>query len=531
MKKFIRKPAALCTMALLLLSTAACSTGNAKGAAEGTEIVIGEAASLGTFDPMCEAGLYHYYNLFYETLVTFEDGKPVPALAESWENAGDTWTFHLRQGVSFTDGEPFTAEAVKLNFETMQEHMMDMISYYGAVARVTEFEVVDDYTIAFHYDAPYYAVLEELSAMIFGIMSPALFAGGNVPYGVVTESAGTGPYAVKEGDYTDGTSYTFTRNGGYWGKADGPGRFTVKIIPDPDARMMALQTGEIDLLYGTYQMTHDMYDYLSEQDGIETVQSETVYATRNLLLNTAQDITGDALVRRAILHGTNKQQINDTILHGMESVAETLFPQDMRFCGVRQETYSYDPELAVRLLEEAGWTERNSQGIRVKDGRTLTLDAICMSERTIDEQILLAFKGQMAELGIEVKVAAYEMNTWFEIGLSGEFDVTVNDTYAFPQDPQVFVAAMLDTGVDNPAQQGLAQKPELDAKIEAMLTTVDESVIQDSYDYVLTTLAAEAVNLPLTNMRELVAYNKDKIESFWFSDDVAHCEVTRIVLK
>ena len=114
-----------------------------------------------------------------------------------------------------------------------------------------------------------------------------------------------------------------------------------------------------------------------------------------------------------------------------------------------------------------------------------------MSEHALDQQILMAFKGQMAQIGIEVNVLAYETNTWFELGYSGEFDISVNDTYGFPQDPQVFIAAMLYYALDYTAQQGLDKKAEIDEKIGAMLTTADESVIQDAYTYILTTLQEE----------------------------------------
>lgn len=538
MKRTIRKLLRGCMAALLLFGLAACAPASAETNTADTEIMIGEAVTFATFDPLGAVvgqGFLHYYKMVYDGLVDYENGKPVPALAERWESDGNTWTFHLRKGVTFTDGAPFTADVVKLNFEGLQQNMMDMISYYGAISRISDIEVVDDYTVKLHYDAPYYAVLEELSGSVFGILSPNLFADGNLPYSTVTETAGTGPYAIRAGDYTDGVSYTFVRNAAYWGEKTGPDRFTVKIITDPDARMMALQSGEIDLLAGTYQMTFDMYDYLSGQEGIEAVQSEMVYATRNLLLNTARDHLSDLRVRKAIQHGINKEQIVDTILHGMETAADTLFPKTLPFCDVEQTVYGYDPAAAISLLEEAGWSEQGGDGIRIKDGQRLTLEAICMSERTIDGQILMAFKGQMAEIGIEVNVSPYENATWFEIGLAGEFDISVNDTYAFPQDPQVFVAAMLDYGLDNPAQQGLSQKPEIDAQIHNLLTTMDEGVIQDAYTYILTTLQSEAVNVPVSSMHEIAAYNAEKIQSVYFSvyfaDDPATCYVNKIILK
>ena len=532
MKHNIGKRIALLLAVALIFSLAACQSGNKSG---NKEIVIGESVDFSSFDPigiMDGQGFYHYTKLVYETLVDFEDGVAVPSLARSWENDGDTWTFHLKEGVSFSDGEAFNAEAVKLNFDVMRESMMDAISYYGGVSRITEIEAVDDYTLVFHYDAPYYAVLQDLSAVCFGIMSPALFADGNIPYGnVLAETAGTGPYMLREGNFTTGASYNFVRNGDYEGDAAGPDGFMVKIVTDPDSRMMALKSGEIDLLYGSYQVTYDMFGYLAGLDNVQALQSETIYATRNLLLNTASEILGDPLVRRAIQYGIDKKQINNTVLHGMEFVADTLFPSDLPYCDVEQAVYGYDPDLASSLLDEAGWSETNGKGIRVKDGQTLSLDVIYMSERSMDEQILMAFKGKMAEIGIEINIDGYETMTWFEKGMMGEFDISVNDTYGFPQDPHVFLAAMLDYGLDYAAQQGLAQKAEIDAQIAAMLNTTNGDVIQQAYTYVLATLQDEAVNVPTTNIREMAVFNSEKIESVNFSDDPTFCDVCGIVLK
>jgi nickel transport system substrate-binding protein len=208
-----------------------------------------------------------------------------------------------------------------------------------------------------------------------------------------------------------------------------------------------------------------------------------------------------------------------------------LLPSSLPYCDVDQTVYAYDVDLAASLLDEAGWQETNGQGIRVKDGQTLSLDVIHMSERTTDEQILMAFKGQMAEIGIEINVNGYESMTMYEMGYMGQFDICVNDTYGFPQDPHVFIAAMLDYGVDCPAQQGLEQKAEIDAQITAMLHTADDDVIQQAYTYILTTLQEEAVNIPVSNSREMAIFNSEKIKSVNFPDDPSCCDVSGIVLK
>lgn len=113
----------LCALALAL-GLAGC--GEAKPGASGkTSITVGEAVEFSSYDPfgiMDGLGFNHYTTMVYETLTKFEDGEAKPGLAESWNNDGVTWTFYLKEGVNFTDGAAFDAEAVKTNIEKMQEY-------------------------------------------------------------------------------------------------------------------------------------------------------------------------------------------------------------------------------------------------------------------------------------------------------------------------------------------------------------------------------------------------------------------------
>lgn len=521
---------------LLVLSMGGCQSKKNQGEINSVnKIIVGEAVTFASYDPMGiddGQGFYHYSRLVYETLVKFEDGEAIPGLAQRWESDGNTWTFYLRDNVTFTDGAIFNAEAVKLNFEKLQEFKADSISYYGGVSRITSMEVLDEYIIRLNYDNPYYAVLQDVSAMAFGMLSPSMFKDGNNPYGnTLTDTTGTGPYVLKTENLKAGISYTFVQNKDYYNTLSGPEQFTVKIIPDADSRMMAMQSGEIDLLYGSYQITHDMFDFLKNLKDIKAVKSTKTYATRNLLLNSNSKILSDIRIRQAISYGINKEQIINTVLHSMEQKANTLFANSLPYCDIDLQSHDYDSARAVSLLDEAGWIKTNAQGIRVKDGVPLQLEVIYMSERYADEQILMAFKGQMAEIGIDITISGYETMTWFEKGLAGEFDITVNDTYGFPQDPHVFVAAMLDYGLDNPAQQELSQKSEIDSQIRAMLNTTDEEAIKQAYTYILTTLQDETINIPVSYLHEIFVFNSEKIESASFSDDPAFCDISKINLK
>lgn len=521
----------LCAVTLLL-GLAGCET--AKPDDSGTSIIIGEAVEFSSYDPagiMDGLGFNHYTTMVYETLTKFEDGVAKPGLAESWENGGNTWTFHLKEGVRFTDGTAFDAEAVKINIEKLQEFLGGYISYYGAVSRISSVEAVDSHTVRFVYDAPYYAVLQELSASGFGIMSPVAFENGSNPYGnTLGDTSGTGPYRLLEENCTPGQAYTFTRNDDWSGAAAGPDRFTVMIIPDTDSRLMALQAGEVDILYGSYQITYDMLNQVESKQNLTTVFSDKSYTTRNILLNASSPILQDGEIRTALQHGVNKDEIIQAVLYGHENRADTLFTADMPHCSVPLTPYAYDPELAGQLLDAAGWSEKNAQGIRMKDGRPLQLESIYQSSKPVDEQILMALKGQLADLGVDLSIQGYETMTWFEKGMMGEFDLSVNDTYGFPQDPHVFLTAMLDDGLDRASQQGLVQKQEIDSHIMSMMQTADEAVINEDYRYILTTLHEEAVNLPLSYAREMAIYNSSSISGIAFDDNPNILDVTRITL-
>lgn len=533
----MKKRIAVLAAALLVASLIGCSApGVSKQSAPdaASRITVGEAVDFTSFEPigsMDAQGFAHYSGLVYETLVNYVDGQPQPALAESWENNGNEWTLHLRRGVKFSDGEDFNAEAVKLNIEALSAAYGEYIPYYGSYSKISEIDIVDDYTVRIVYTEPYPNVLQEFSASVFSMLSPKMFENGNVPYGNYSEdTAGTGPYMLKKEDVAFGQSYTFTENPDWWGEKSGPDSFTVKIIPDEDARMMALEAGEIDMLYGSYQITYDMFDRLAKDESLNAMASDKTYTTRNLLLNASHDILGDVNVRKAIQHGTNKQQIIDTVLHGKEAKADALFSADLPHCDVALRPYEYDADLANRLLDEAGWAERGSDGIRMKDGRPLVLHAIYQSSRPADEQILMAFKGQMHELGIGVEMQGYETMAWFEKGMEGEFDVSVNDTYGFPQDPHVFLTAMLDEGLDKSAQRNLKELPELTQHIQSMMSTVDEDTLEDDYAYVLRTLHDESLYVSISYVRELAVFDSDKIGGYVFADEALRMDMTSLKL-
>lgn len=210
--------------------------------------------------------------LCYEGLVNYENGEIVPCLAESWEfsDGGKALTFHLKEGVTFHDGTPFNAEAVKTDFEFA--HPNPNFSNISAVANVESIEVVDEYTVTFHYPNAYFAYLMDFCyPEVMVLVSPAVLEEGN--YQSMNGVVGTGPYVYEE--IVDGDYVRFVRNENYWGEQPYYDEVIVKYIPDASARLQALQSGEIDLIYGSALLTWDDYQQATSLPNIAGAVAES----------------------------------------------------------------------------------------------------------------------------------------------------------------------------------------------------------------------------------------------------------------
>ena len=231
--------------------------------------------------------------MVFEPLVFNTPEGVKPALAERWEISGDgrTYTFHLRRGVKFTDGTPFTADAVKKNIDAVMANRtrhawLDMIN------EIESSEVVDEHTWRLHLRHPYFPALIELGlSRPFRFISPACMKDGGTKDGV-TCLAGTGPWVLSE--HKDQQYALFSRNEGYWG--DKPIVPTVRwnVVPDTQTMLMALEKGEIDLVFGADgdQLTGDAFKKLTDEKRLNPAVSEPI-ASRAILVNSKRPITKD----------------------------------------------------------------------------------------------------------------------------------------------------------------------------------------------------------------------------------------------
>lgn len=360
--------------------------------------------------------------LMYESLVrkTFKtsEGTPEiePVLAESWDLSDDglTYTFHLRQGVKFHDGTDFTADAVKTNF--MRVYSKSPAFYANAwhgtyafanVAGADDVKVIDANTISFTLTEPLGEFLGLMGDYyFFGIISPtALEQYGND--GIVEHPAGTGPFTFVErvpGDHT-----TFARNETYWGPKAYLDEIIVRPILDDQARVVALQSGEIDLLSDPPPDSIQSLVDSGYQLSIGDVPHVAYYT-----LNIKNEYGSNALVRQAISYAINRQAIATDLFLDTALPAYGILSPGMPAFDPNYVSQAYDPEKAKSLLVEAGYPDGFS---------TKWAAAPTASGWPLAGIVAQYVQRDLKEVGIEIELELTEWVTYLGISFRERTDV------------------------------------------------------------------------------------------------------------
>ena len=212
-------------------------------------------------------------------------------------------------------------------------------------------------------------------------------------------------------------------------------------MPDHQTILLALQKGEIHLLFGADgdMIDLDSFKALEAQGKYQTLISHPI-ASRAILLNAHQPITKDPLVRRAFEYVVDKESIAQGILNGSEAVAQTLMSPNVPYCNVGLTPYSFDPEKGKALLDQAGW-EMGEDGYRHKDGKicevTISFNSNNSQERTISEFI----QSNLKDVGVKLNILGEEKQAFLDRQRTGEFDLQYSLSWGTPYDPQSYVSS------------------------------------------------------------------------------------------
>ncbi|MBT9383582.1 nickel ABC transporter substrate-binding protein [Pseudooceanicola sp. CBS1P-1] len=437
--------------------------------------------------------------MVYDALVRYQpDGTVAPALASAWEVSQDgrDYTFTLREDVRFSNGEAFDAAAAKANVDAVLANRARH-AWLELANQITKAEVLAPFTLRLRLKDPYYPALQELALpRPFRFVAPSQFRDGGTKDGI-TAPIGTGPWVLAETSL--GEHDIFTRNPHYWGPAPAYDGITVKVMPDPNTRAIALRTDQVDMVYGLDgPLSPDTFAELARSGQFTTGLSAPM-ETSDLALNTNRGATRDLSVRRAINHAVDKDMMIETVLHGTEQRADTLFAPNVPYADIGLKPYGHDPDRARALLQDDGWEETAPGAPRRKAGQDLLLELCFVGTDAVAKAKAEILQAQLAQVGIGVRLTGEEESSIYARQRDGRFDMIFNRTWGAPYDPHAFLSSMrLPSHADYQAQLGLPDKAEIDAKIETVLTSTDPEQRQALYRDLLTRFHEAAVYLPLT---------------------------------
>lgn len=382
------------------------------------------------------------FNIF-DRLVDVEVGtdgnsKIVPSLAESWDISDDglKYTFHLRQGVKFHNGNDFTAEDVAYTFHRMltveggvNTEFIDQIKgadelLAGETDTLEGVEVVDDYTIKVTLKEPFAGFLASISSPGVSIYDSEATEAAGDQFGMdPAVTVGTGPFEFSSWSFNN--QLVLTRNEDYWKGASGLPGVVIKIIPDTETQSMMFESGELDILDLDYAA--DSVDRFTETYPDQIVQGPRVgivYFTMNFNKEPFQDVR----VRKAVQMSIDRQAILDALYGGRGQVEQGIFPHGLIGFNPDQEEIKYDPEAAKALLAEAGYADGFDMEIAADSSAS---DTMTMALEIVSDQL--------AEVGIRAEIKNYDESTWLETRKSGELGSFMSTWSADYNDPDNFI--------------------------------------------------------------------------------------------
>lgn len=404
----------------------ACGGREASSTSEPSRLIYGLTLAPSGIDPHVNASSELGIPLtnVYDTLV-YQDpdtGEFIPGLAEQWEVSDDglTCTFFLRRDVSFHDGTPFNAEAVRINLERItdpQTASQKAIFMLGPYERT---EVVDEYTIRIHLSHPYAPLFDALSQVYLGMASPAALEkwGPDYPF----HQVGTGPFKFVE--YLPNDHLTLARNPDYiWGPSvfenQGPAHLAeveFRFFADPSTRAPALETGEIHLV-----------GEVPPRDAARLDQNKdfVLHAVpipgqpSQFFLNVQRAPLDDLRVRQALIYATDREAIVNTLFGETSPVAYgPLSAATSSYDPALRDFYPYDPNKAKTLLEKAGWYDSDQDGVRDQNGTPLQL-TMALGGWGFNPDMAQILQAQWSEIGIELTADVLPYPALLEAGRDG----------------------------------------------------------------------------------------------------------------
>ncbi len=350
-----------------------------------------------TLDPqfITDVTTFRAVGSMYEALTKQdENGKIGPGLALSWTVSPDkrTWTFKLRPGVTFHDGTPFNAQAVKFTYDRILNPATGS-PRRSTLEMLESTAVVDDLTFRLTTKEPFAPLLAQLSAYNVYILSPAHVTKEGANFSKT--ASGTGPFKLQS--WQPGEKLVVVRNDKYWGDKAKLDSVVFSVVPEDSARTLLLLSGQADVIS---ELPYIMVKKLGSLNAVRVLRKpgyRTIYMGMNLAVAPFNDLR----VRQAVGHAINKPALVQGLLNGIGTLGGSLESSVIDGTAKQLQPYPYDPAKAKKLLAEAGFPDGFTTDFMVPTGRY-----------NMDRQVGEAVQGQLAAVGIKVTIQSPEFGAY-----------------------------------------------------------------------------------------------------------------------
>ena len=465
---------------------------------------------------------YEVWNLHYATLTdkAADDFATTPGLAESWEEVepGIEYVYTLREGLTWSDDEPITAEDVAWNINTGRDQGWDnMVSTVGNIEATAE----DERTVRLVSSVPD----PKLPTMDVYLVPQHIWEPIATDYDAATqyaadEGVGSGPFVMTE--FTPGQSVVMAANPNYWGwEGEEPpyDQVIFRLFENPDAMVAALQQGEIDAAQG---FPASSWDALEADPNIEVVAGQQggfdeIAINGGAAEGQPHPALLDVEVRRAIAHGIDRPAVIEDLWFGLASPLETLSPSaDPKWIPEipEENQLTYDPDRANQILDDSGYMDTDGDGIReMPDGTNpLVIRHAVNTDGDLAGSIGDLMVGWMEEIGIGVELEAYDQDALFGVIVEGTYDTFFWGWVPFVDpDPMLSYFTEAEIGNNNDANWF---DPEYDALYAEQNQQVDPDQRVETVHEMLTMFHDAAVYIPMYIAPDLQAYRTDTFEGW-----------------
>jgi peptide/nickel transport system substrate-binding protein len=382
---------------------------NAGAALAGGTLRIARNEDNKTFDPVLtieNADIWVLDNVNAGLVRVTRDGLGVePDLAEKWTVSPDkkTYTFSLRKGLMFSDGNPITAADVKFSLERARDRKDSVMA--GMFKILYKVETPDDGTVVISLEKPSAPLLATLAMFAASVLPEKAVKAAGENFG----SSPIGAGAFKLDSWNRGDRVVLVRNPNYWEssrvKLD---RVEWVLVTDDNTRMLKLQAGEVD---AAIFVPFNQIDTLAKNANID-IHLDPSSREDFMLLNETHKPFGDVRVRRAVCMAIDRQAIVKTVLFGHGKVANSFIPAGALHYNPDNPTCKYDPDGARKLLEEAG-------------ARDVSVKLLVAAGNVIDDQVSVLIKDMLAKVGIAINIEKQEPGQEWNATVAGEYDLTL----------------------------------------------------------------------------------------------------------